>query len=307
MTQTCSSHTDRPATHRCDGCQRGLCGDCIKPSSSLLLCSHCGELALPLGGEAPSTVQEQLRQSTIASTSDYGFSHALAYPFRGSGLFMFFAGLIALFFIGFLRMFGIGCIPFIIWLGWLTLLAGVQFKIVKSTAGGDNELPDWPEYFSFGERLVEFMTWLVVVFFLQYGPLVLYLMAMGGKGLLTSEPSLLFWIGAAACMWMGAALAIMGFGAAGVHWKHQCLRIDLHIRGLIATGGDALLATNFTFVLFSVVFVARAVLGGSIPIVGAMASGIVGLYWAFLEPHFAGILFRRHAKKLHEIYEGNRL
>ena len=62
----------------------------------------------------------------------------------------------------FIVRFGFGCLTFTLWLGWISLMVGIQFKIIVSTVKWEDELPDWPEYFSFGERVVELLTWLVV-------------------------------------------------------------------------------------------------------------------------------------------------
>ena len=94
----------------------------------------------------------------------------------------------------------------------LILLIGIQFKIVASTVKWENELPDWPEYFSFGERVVEILTF-VVIALLQYGPFVAYAIAFGDEGL-RGEPRLGFWLGAAATLWLGTALSVMAWGAA---------------------------------------------------------------------------------------------
>ena len=46
------------ATHRCDGCERLLCAECIEVGHRLLTCRHCGELAVPLA-DALSEAHEQ--------------------------------------------------------------------------------------------------------------------------------------------------------------------------------------------------------------------------------------------------------
>lgn len=301
---TCATHAQSRALYQCDGCGKLLCDACIEESHRLLLCRLCGERALPLGAEAPATVQER-RQSArpLAAQGPYGFGQALLYPFRGSGLLMFLAALFSAGFVTFVMQVGIGCIPLILWFGWLSLLIGVQFKIVASTVKWENELPDWPEYFSFGERLVEVLTWIVIAL-LNYGPVAAYVMLFARQGLLTGTPSLAFWLGAAAALWIGTALSVMAWGAAAVHWRRSALRLDQHLRALFTTGGDGLKTVNLTFTAVGIVVVLRAVLGSQVPWVGAALAGALGLYWSFVAPHLVGLLFRRHAGALHSIYEG---
>jgi hypothetical protein len=304
MAHVCASHPETAARYQCDGCGKDLCESCIEESHRLLLCRLCGERALPLGEDAPATVQERQqtqKAAAVVAQGPYGLGQALLYPFRGSGLLMFIAALVSAAFVAFVMQVGIGCLPLFLWLGWLSLLVGIQFKIVASTAKWENELPDWPEYFSFGERLVEIFTF-VAIALLQYGPFAAYLFTFGGENLLA--PSLPFWLGAAAALWVGTALAVMAWGAASVHWRISVLRVDHHVRALFATGGDALATTNVTFVMLGLVLVLRGVLDAQVPIVGAALAGILGLYWAFVGPHLVGLLFRRHARALHAIYEG---
>jgi hypothetical protein len=300
----CVNHPQARALYQCDGCSKLLCDQCIEESHRLLLCRLCGERALPLAAEAPATVQER-RQSArpLGAQGHYGIGKALLYPFRGSGLMLFLAALFSAGFVAFVMRVGIGCIPVVLWLGWLSLLIGIQFKIVASTAKWENELPDWPEYFSFGERLIEVLTF-VVIALLNYGPVVAYLLVFARQGLITETPSLGFWLGAAAALWIGTALSVMAWGAAAVHWRRSALRLDQHVRALFTTGGDGLKTVNLTFVALGIVVVARAALGSQVPWVGAALAGVLGLYWSFVAPHLVGLLFRRHAGALHAIYEG---
>ena len=301
---TCATHAQTRALYQCDGCGKLLCDACIDESHRLLLCRLCGERALPLAADAPATVQERRQTARpLSAQGPYGFVQALLYPFRGSGLPMFFAALLSAGFVTFVMQVGIGCIPLVLWFGWLSLLIGVQFKIVASTVKWENELPDWPEYFSFGERLVEVLTW-VVIALLNYGPVAAYVFLFARQGLLTGAPSLAFWLGAAAALWIGTALSVMAWGAAAVHWRRSALRLDQHLRALLTTGGDGLKTVNLTFVAVGIVVVARAVLGSQVPWVGAALAGTLGLYWSFVAPHLVGLLFRRHATALHAIYEG---
>lgn len=303
MSEACAQHPETVAGFQCDGCKKLLCVECIQESHALLLCRLCGERALPVGSEGAATVTEAAEARRQAEGMTYRLRDAFGYPFRGSGLFLFFAALISLAVVTFLMRFGIGCLPFFLWLGWLSLLIGIQFKIVETTVRWENELPDWPEYYSLWERAVEILTFLVIGG-LQYGPAAAYLYAFGWEGLMTTEPSLPFWLGFAACLWLGTALSFMAWGAAGAHWRHLALRVDKHVQALLATGGEGLLMVNVAFVLVGLVFWLKAVLGSAIPVLGAALAGILGIYWAFLLPHLVGVLFRRNRERLHEIYEG---
>jgi len=300
----CATHSQTVARFQCDGCRKLLCDACIEESHRLLLCKLCGERALPLHTDAPATTTERRQTAIPAAVGPYGLRETLLYPFRGSGLIMFVISLIIAGITTFLAKYSIfGCAALVLWLLWMSLLIGIQFKIVESTAKWENELPDWPQYFSVGERVVEVLTYLVIVL-LNFGPLVAFVLAFGWQGLMTMKPSLAFWLGAAAAFWLGTALSVMAWGGAALHWRRSALRIDQHVKALLATGGDGLKTVNLTFVLFGVVVLARALMAKHLPLLGVLLSGVLGIYWTFVAPHLVGVLFRRHAAALHEVYEG---
>ena len=299
----CAAHPQTVARFQCDGCRKLLCDACIEESHRLLLCRLCGERALPLHADAPATTTERRQSARPAAAGPYGLGATLLYPFRGSGLLMFVISLVTAGVVTFLVKYGFGCAPFALWICWLSLIIGIQFKIVESTAKWENELPDWPEYFSFTERVMEVLTYLVIVL-LNFGPLVAFMLAFGVKGLMTSEPSLGFWLGAAASLWLGTALSVMAWGGAALHWRRSALRLDHHVRALLATGGDGVKTVNLTFLLFGLVVLARALMSKHLPLAGILLSGVLGIYWTFVAPHLVGLLFRRHAAALHAVYEG---
>ena len=293
----CAAHPQAAAAYRCDGCGRLLCEPCITRSHALLLCAHCGERALPLLAEQPATARELRRHEAI--TRPYSLKQAFFYPFRGMGLYLFVATLVSMAFVEFLLRFGFGCWKVVLALGLWSLLIGLQFKIVRSTAEGDDELPDWPDYADLWERVPDVAAYLVIVA-LQAGPAALWLV-LGRDRLLSLEPSVPFWAGVALLAWIGAAMALMAWGAAAVFSRSDVLRLDLHVRGFLAAGADAVTIANLLFGLGALLFVLRVLFAG-VPFVGAAVGGVLGAYWTFTSAHLAGVLFRRHTRRLEALY-----
>jgi hypothetical protein len=305
----CVTHPDVAARFQCDGCGKLLCDGCIEESHRLLLCRLCGERALPLAADAPATSVERQKSAIPAAAGPYGLGQALLYPFRGSGLLLFIVSMITAAVVGFLVKYSLfGCMALVLAIGWWSLLVGIQFKIVASTAKWENELPDWPEYFSFGERVVEILTFIAIAL-LNWGPLAAFVVLYFADRLkdparlLAEPPGLFFWVGAAAAVWIGIALSVMAWGGAAIHWRHSALRVDHHVKALLATGGDGLKTVNLTFVLVGIVALTQAATE-ALPLLGAILGLALGIYWNFLAPHLVGLLFRRHATTLHAIYEG---
>jgi len=294
----CVQHPGVTAAFRCDGCHKLLCHDCIKQGHALLFCGLCGERALPLEAGQAATVREVNRRQAISKP--YSFQQALFYPFRGVGLYMFIAALVSLAVVGLLLEHGFGCWPLVLALGLWSLMIGLQFKIVRTTAEGDNELPDWPEYMDWGERFWDMLTY-VVIAILQFSPAVAFTLLNMGS-VLSTEPNLFFWAGFAVMAWLGAALGTVAFGAAGRFDRSSALRLDLHFKALKIGGADTVTATNMVFAASILLLIARAALE-QVPYVGSAVAGILGAYWTLTSAHLAGVLFRRHILELEKVYE----
>jgi len=253
---------------------------------------------MPLDAGQPATVKEVARRQAISKP--YSFQQALFYPFRGVGLYMFIATLVSLAFVSFLLQYSGGCYSIVLAVGLWSLMVGLQFKIVRSTAEGDDQLPDWPEYMDWGERMGDILIYLVIAI-LQFFPVVAFTLLNMGS-LLSPEPSLFFWAGFALFAWLGMALGTVAFGAAGRFDRTSVMRVDLHLKALKIGGVDSVTATNMAFAIGISLFVVRALLQ-QVPFVGAAVAGVLGAYWTFTSAHLAGVLFRRHILELEKIYE----
>jgi hypothetical protein len=292
---TCAVHAGVAAVYRCEGCERSLCPDCVQHSHALLLCKSCGERALPLSDEHGATVREAKVQAAVAKP--YALREAFRYPFRGMGVYMFGATLISMAVANFVLFIGWGGLAALLWV----LMVALQFKIVDTSARGETELPDWPEYLAFGQQLLNLLTY-GFLGFVQFAPLVAYFFLFGGfERVLSDEPSFVFWLGFAIFAWAGAAVWVVAFGAAGHYGLSQSVRLDLHLRALAGSKRDALLFANIVFPLGTGFFVLRSLLDQS-PLLGAAIAGTLGAYWVFVSAHLAGLIVRRNLRKFDAIY-----
>lgn len=299
MNETCMQHPGVPALYRCEGCGKRLCADCIEESHVLFLCRLCGERALPLHEDRPASVKELAKERKL--TGPYSLKDALFYPFRGTGLSLFLATLFCMMVIWFLRALVFtgalaGLLNGILWL----MIVGLQFKIVRSTSDGENELPDWPDFLDFGALLQDVATWLVI-----YGVVIAAVVYYGVSGLISSggsfEPRYDFWLGFTAVLWLGTAFAVMAYGAAGSYTRIRVLFVHRHVQGFLVGGADSVHITNLAFGLGAAVFMIRPMLV-QVPFLGSAMASFVGTYWLFILPHLAGLVFRRHSKRMDRLY-----
>lgn len=298
----CAQHPETPALYACDACGRSLCDQCITAGHALLFCKVCGERAIPLApaeGPVPGARSAIQHRRRAAIDPNYRLASAFGYPFRGMGKYLFVAALVCQGAVEIMLRFGIDFFRFALAFGFWSLLVGLQLKIASSTAEGQDELPDWPDYFSIGERLFDILVFLILQIW-RYGPVALYVFL--GRGLIFDHPpNLPFWLGAAVLLWLGTATSTTALGAVGKFDPDQVLRLDLHYRAFRVCGADALTIVNLVFALDLAVWLSRLGLS-QIPLAGSAITGILGTYALFVSAHLAGLLFRRSAASIEEIY-----
>jgi len=255
---------------------------------------------MPLAAETPAVATE-LRRATKRE-APYGPSDALMYPFRGLGRFVYWGYVMTLAVFMFLATIpGLGCAVLLMRFLILLMLPGLLFGIVRTTADGESELPDWPDWSEGGQRLWEWFG-AILAFVVSAAPLVaiLYVLGCGPEelGELRLHCSIALLMGSV----VGAALWIPAFGAVAVEWNPWvALRIDLHVRALVRVGTDAWKTLGFLVALL----LARQVLGlilQPIPLLGGLAQIMIATYTLLMGAHFVGLLFRRHAATLDAIY-----
>lgn len=296
----CGVHADRLAVFRCEGCNRLLCDECVREGHRLIFCGHCGERALALAAGRSSNVQE--RQREARRERPYTFREALAYPFRGSGRLMIPAFVLLMTLAAVVPMVGPAAAFFA-----RILLPGLLFEIVRTTAEGGIELPEWPDYSEPVERFRE-VIWLLLVGATALLPSIALFLLAG------CDLKSLFLAGAAegappcwgpriAGVVLGSILGVLALGATGTHssgWL--ALRVDLHIRALLTTAArDAALVAGLLAGILLATAVAKQIFA-PVPILGTALAAALSGYSLFTSAHLAGLVFRRHARVLDPIY-----
>jgi len=303
---TCANHPDRAATYRCDGCHRALCDDCVQMSHRLILCGVCGEMAIPIAtGRATSSTT---MRKTRAREAPYSLLQALVYPLRGkgSGVFWSYLALLVVFSaLGAVPL--IGCLILVPMLIVGLMVPRLLFTVVRATAAGDNELPEWPEL-DFWERLVDFLAYLLILIIAWLPAIVLMIVSgcgakflqAGGRAALGPE----CWLTLAAGALLSEALLIATLGAPSVFDSFWLLpRVDLHIRALFIAPGEAVVIAcvlaGLRLLSFGLEFGFHLV-----PVLGAVASTALGIYTMFTGAHLIGLYFRRNVERLERLYIG---
>lgn len=294
----CTAHPDRAAEFRCPSCRRRLCPACVEAGHRLFICRHCRERALPLDAEAPVATNAYQRERRL--DRPYGFADALRYPFRGLGRYLVPVWVATLFAAGLLGTAASLVVHAIVAL----LVPGLLLEIVRTTAAGEDELPDWPDYAEpiarFGELLCFFLIAAVtlapvwVAARLAHLSLLDLLAGRAGAG----AAALLL-----AALGVGLCLGVFAFGSSGAYASGWLgFRIDLHLEALLSPAGPpGLRAAGIVLGLAALRLLLGALLA-PLPLLGGLVSDTLGAYALVLAAHFVGLLFRRHRATLDAIY-----
>ena len=304
MTQACESHPDREAVYICDGCQKLLCQDCIEEGHRLLFCNHCGEMAIPLTTGKPTTTTELAKERKV--TAAYNFGDAMLYPFRGLGLYLFVGYVLLVVLLGVMASVpGLGCAASMLNGLILLILPGFLFTIVRTTAEGETELPDWPDYSEFGERFGEWFAFMLVMVMAALPAwLLLWLGGCSFSGLFLGEWGLTCWLLLGLGIVIGVVFWVPGVGAVGTYGSGWLgWRADLHFRALVNVFDDAIITIALLAGLWWASVITRVVMA-FLPIMGTITSVAIGAYTLFVGAHLIGLLFRRNTKTLESIYLG---
>ncbi len=299
----CARHPQAPAAYVCDGCQTHLCAACIDEGHRLKMCKLCGEMALPLGREpgGPDSLRQVVRSSDPTRPGpppEISLSEVLLFPIRGIGIWLLGAYSILavlLELLGAWPVFRLVMLPVLI---VLPLMLGSLFlRIIRTTAAGSNEMPDWPEW-DLQERLEDVLK-LVSVLLVSTIPVLLALLVAGCLGSDTAPRCVVAGLIGSA---VGILFAVVALGAAAIYDDlTAAFRIDLHIQAMQVFGKNLFFLVAFSMVLYLLGGVVFLVVS-QVPIFAGLLGLAVNTYCLFLGAHLVGLLFRRHESEIIAVY-----
>lgn len=169
----CKNHPKAVARYYCSHCKEALCELCVntrmasgRPTRFCRVCNN----------ECVST-QPEVKKVTPSFVSQIG--GAFAYPFRGSGPILLVGGVIFLLVLALaLRLAGFaGPYGFVVGLIIGVFLVGYVFSyaksIITSTANGDSDPPDWPDFTNWQQDVVLPFFQCLALVVLSFGPAII--------------------------------------------------------------------------------------------------------------------------------------
>lgn len=153
----CKFHPKTPARFARAQCQRAFCDLCVATrlvnGVARRFCRHCGSECQPL--------QPRLEPARPLPGFYASLPRALLYPFQGNGVILLIAGTAFFYILNFLPLIGL-------------LFAGYLFayakSIITSTANGQADPPDWPEFSDWKEDILVPYGQVIALGLLYFGP-----------------------------------------------------------------------------------------------------------------------------------------
>ncbi len=189
--------------------------------------------------------------------------------------------------VGAFSIFGIGFFFFL-----AGFLCAYAVKLVRSSADGEKQPPDWPSIIDFWTDIALPLVQVLVTITISFGPLLGYLYLTFGDGM-SAVPGL-----ALGLLAFGIVYFPMAFLAMSVSGSVEYANPVFVISGIVKIGPTYLIAC----VVLCLVFVIEGVLQtvfASIPFVGWVANQLLSLYFLMVECRIIGLLYFANMRRLH--------
>ncbi|KPJ59543.1 MAG: hypothetical protein AMJ42_01915 [Deltaproteobacteria bacterium DG_8] len=277
----CKNHPTVASGWQCNSCQNYFCDQCIKVlnlrNETLRVCPQCKGLcrALESDEQAVKPFLEQL-------------PGAFSYPFKGKGKILLISGailfgitelILSLSLFKFIFMFFIG--------GYLI---AYMFNIIESSASGNEELPDWPDFSDFWGDIIRPMLLVFTTTLVCLSPAIIYLVR-SGQELSPTDPLL--------CIAIVAGLLYFPMGLLAVALFNRILALNplLVVSSILKVPLEYLIAC----VVLPLVYVASMFgegLFGSITFLGHILSCFFSLYFMMVEARILGLIYYANKNRL---------
>jgi len=290
--ETCPEHPDEPGNWWCGNCRRVLCGDCIRQEFRkgkwIRLCRTCGQSCRPVG----RTPAEPRRKGFFAE-----LPRAFVYPLIGRGKYVILAGGIVFSVLTVAREIGVYIGPYAVaFLRAAGLVVGCiipayVFEVIRHSAAGEGEPPDWPAVTNWLTDLVRPVLLIVVVAAVSFLPaavfrILVFYEVLGHSGTV--------WVplGLGLLYLPMALLGVAMFdGVAGVSPTVVVPAIFRTVRAyLVACAAMAAMAGLWV--------PAAGLVRLSVPLLGSVLGGATTIYFLMVEARICGLIYCCYSERL---------
>ena len=278
--KTCQNHPDVLADWECDSCHICFCKKCVNVRDygdfKLETCKKCG-------GRCAAVVRSAAGPSREPGSFFRLVPAAFVYPFRGHGPWML-LGFVA-FWVVMLIVSFVAIIGFFLGVLMLAYLSRYALDLIRSSANGDPDPPDWPDITDLDDTVRDLLFFLGTVG-ICFAPTAVYYFGFYQKG---TSGDVWFW----AFVGLGTLLVPMSLLAVALYDSILAVNPVIVFRAIAKMPVHYVTACAFMGLAIVLVFAV-----GAIPYAGWILRVFLPLYLLMVEMRIIGLLYYTHRKKL---------
>ena len=264
-----------------------VCPSCGSYQGIDLRCIYCGLVFDPPETDPRTPLTREAARSERAPMPT-SFRECLAaaprYPLENSGSYLILGGAIFLTVMDLIAHLPIlGALFALVTMGYLS---AYMVQIVRTSANGRRSPPDWPDLAHWGHLLVPLFL-LSITLTVSFSPALLYVAFEGWN------PGATFWLLTA----LGIVYFPMAFLGLVMTNLLRAITPIFVVPSIVRVWRDYLVVCALTVLVYVFSYVVRAFVD-DMPILGALVSNALGVYFMLLEMRLLGILFLTHEEEL---------
>ena len=274
----CHNHVHITASWECSSCHCGFCSSCVQTREvaghEVHECPLCSSIChARMLGDQLVTDQAFVQQ----------IPQAFAFPLSGSGILMMGGATLLLSITSLLPGFFGLPIAFMIFGYYCAYL----MKIIESTVGGSEKLPDWPDITEFGTDVLRPGLQVLFVFLVCLGPAIGYSFYYFDSGII---PLFL--------LVLGVLYLPMAMLATGVFRSYAAINPLLIVPAILAAPLDYLLAVVVLGVAVAASGASQLLVSLTNPFFGWLGATAISVYFVFVQMRLLGLLYRSNREKI---------
>lgn len=281
--EACAFHHQTMSQFHCHSCQQSLCQRCIRrlPAGRIetYSCRHCQGMATMLELEPVAAMPD-------AAPFWAHFVDALRYPLRGNGPALLITG--ALFFAALDFLSQAPLVGLLVVIASAGYLCAFMFSVTASSANGDSDMPDWPNFYGFWDTVLTPLFRYILTLAVSLAPLWIGHIVTGGT-------LSLFW---------GLALTALGLCYFPMALLGTALNTSIPfmppvaLRSIARIWPQYLVACAGLALLVTLSIVTQMALIDALPWIGGLVGGLASLYFLVVEMRIIGLLYHLNEDKL---------
>lgn len=213
-------------------------------------------------------------------------SSIFSYPFKGHGIYIIIAYVLCSW---------IADIFFPLWVIFGGYFAAYMLKIIKSSADGEEEVPDWPDFTSFWDDIIRPAFLVGGTFLFSFFPVIAYFCLVTFKLSIALSPSdPVLWL----LIFLGALYWPMGLLAVAQGDAVNSLNPLFVISSIFKVPVDYSIAVVVLFIVILFSSIAERILVLPIPVIGSTTNKFLSFYFLILEMRILGLLYNANKNRL---------